>query len=140
MFDLDKWQEIFSTIKKNRLRTFLTGFSVAWGIFMLIVLLGSGYGLENGVRKEFEGDAMNYLWVSPGRTSTAYKGMKPGRRITLTNEDRTKLHDLQYVDKSSGRLTVWRNNTVAYKSEYGAYDIVAIHPAYGDLESLRITK
>ncbi len=140
MFDLDKWQEIFSTIRKNRLRTFLTGFSVAWGIFMLIVLLGSGYGLENGVRKEFEGDAMNYLWVSPGVTSTAYKGMKPGRRIRLTNEDRVKLHDLDYVDKSSGRLTVWRNNTVAYKSEYGAYDIVAIHPAYGDLESLRVTK
>ncbi|MBU2650236.1 MAG: ABC transporter permease [Bacteroidetes bacterium] len=138
MFDTDKWQEILSTINKNKLRTFLTGFSVAWGIFMLIILLGSGYGLENGVRKEFEGDAVNYLWVNPGITSVPYKGMKPGRFISFTNEDHESFSNVDGIDKSSARISVRHNNLVQYKSEYGNYDIVGIHPAYGDLEKLKL--
>jgi putative ABC transport system permease protein len=140
MFDLDKWQEIYSTISKNKLRTFLTGFSVAWGIFMLIILLGSGYGLENGVRKEFEDDAANTLWVNQGVTSMSYKGYKPGRFIQFRNEDYDQTKTLKDVDHISGRFTIWENNTLSYKNEYGSFDIFCIHPDYGVVESLNPTK
>jgi len=138
MFDLDKWQEIFETISKNKLRTFLTGFSVAWGIFMLIILLGSGYGLENGVKLEFEGDAVNYLSIRGGTTSKAHKGMKPGRRIDLKNEDLSILSGLSFVDKTSTRSRLWRINTVNYKSEYGTFDIFAVTPNYGEVEKVEL--
>ncbi|HSG68457.1 MAG TPA: ABC transporter permease [Bacteroidales bacterium] len=140
MFDIDKWQEIFSTIRKNKLRTVLTGFSVAWGIFMLIILLGSGYGLENGVRQEFSGDAVNYLSINAGITSMPYKGMKPGRRLRFTNEEKKELGSLSGVDKSSGRSSVWSNNTLSYKNEYGTFDIFAVSPDYKHVESLIMLK
>lgn len=135
MFDLDKWQEIYSTIRKNKLRTFLTGFSVAWGIFMLIVLLGSGYGLENGVRKEFEDDATNTLWVNQGITSIAYKGYKPGRFIRFTNKDYDNTKKVENVEYISGRFSIWENNTLSYKNEFGSFDIFCTHPDYGKVES-----
>lgn len=140
MFDFDKWQEIYSTISKNKLRTFLTGFSVAWGIFMLIILLGSGYGLENGVRKEFEGDAENTIWVNQGVTSLAYKGYKPGRFIQFTNADYDGTKTMKDVEYISGRFTIWENNTLNYKSEYGSFDIFCSHPGYGNVENLQAFK
>jgi len=139
MFDLDKWQEIFSTIRKNKLRTFLTGFSVAWGIFMLIVLLGSGYGLENGVKREFEGDAVNYISINSGITSMAYKGMKPGRLLRFENDDKAMLGNIDDVDKSSSRSFVFNGQNLSYKTEYGSFDIFAITPEYYYVESLDIT-
>lgn len=138
MFDLDKWQEIFETIKKNKLRTILTGFSVAWGIFMLIILLGSGYGLENGVRKEFSGDAVNYLSINGGVTSKPYKGMKPGRFIQFENEDHDILNGLSNVEMSSSRSRLWQINTINYKNEYGTFDVFAISPDYRYVEDLEM--
>lgn len=136
MFDIDKWQEIFSTIRKNKLRTFLTGFSVAWGIIMLVILLGSGYGLENGVKKEFEGDAVNYISINPGMTSKPYKGIKPGTFISFTNEDRDILAAINGVTGSSARTRIFGNTVLSYKNEYGTYDIFAVHPEYSQVESL----
>ena len=141
MFDLDKWQEIFETIRKNKLRTILTGFSVSWGIFMLIILLGSGNGLQNGVLDQFKRDAVNSIWIYSGRTSMAFSGMQPGRRIQFTNEDynRTKDSGLD-VDKISSRFSIYRNNLISYKSEYVTYNIIAVHPDTEALENTTNTK
>jgi putative ABC transport system permease protein len=139
MFDIDKWQEIFATIRKNKLRTFLTGFSVAWGIFMLIILLGSGRGLENGVRIQFERDATNSIWIYRGQTSMPYKGLKPGRRIQFTNEDYDySKREIKNIENLSARLSVFRQRNISYKSEYGNYDIVAVHPGTKVLENVEI--
>jgi putative ABC transport system permease protein len=140
MFDLDKWQEIFSTIRKNKLRTLLTGFSVAWGIFMLIILLGSGYGLENGVKREFTGDAVNYLSINGGITSMPYKGMKAGRFLQFTNEEKEQLGALKGVERSSGRSGIRSDNTLSYKNEYGTFDVFSVSPDYKYVESLIMLK
>ncbi len=132
------WYEIFSTIKKNRLRTFLTAFSVFWGIFMLLILLGAGKGLENGIKEEFKGDAVNSVWIYPGQTSVAYEGMKPGRRIRLNNEDYEYIvRTTDYADKTSGRLYIGNEN-ISYKGEYGAYNIITVHPGTEFIEEANV--
>src|SRR5690606_16884548 len=92
MFDLDKWQEILGTMQKNKLRTFLTAFGVFWGIFMLVLLLGAGKGLENGVYNRFGAGAKNSIYVWTGKTALAHQGMSPGREIKLTNQDLASVH------------------------------------------------
>jgi putative ABC transport system permease protein len=137
MFDLDKWQEIFATIKKNKLRTFLTGFSVAWGIFMLIILLGSGNGLQNGVEYQFKADATNTLWLHPGSTTMAYKGMKPGRQINFTNEDYTFVKDnIPGVAEISARYYMWQNRIISYKKQFGSFDLICVHPDMQVIEKI----
>ncbi len=137
MFDIDKWQEIFATIGKNRLRTFLTGFSVAWGIFMLIVLLGTGTGLENGVKFQFSRDAVNSLWFNGGKTANAYRGLQPGRDIRFTNADHKLLDDgYKQVESLTSRLNLWDINQVNYKNKYGTFSVRACN--YGMVYSEKI--
>jgi putative ABC transport system permease protein len=139
VFDTDKWQEIFGTMKKNKMRTILTGFSVAWGIFMLIILLGSGNGLENGVKSAFEGDATNTFWINAGQTSIPYKGMKAGRLIRLTNEDYELVRrETPNIERISSRLTIWQNNIISYRNQYVNYDIIGCHHDYGYYETLEL--
>ena len=137
MFDLDKWQEIFATIRKNKLRTFLTGFSVAWGIFMLIVLLGSGNGLQNGIEYQFKADATNTIWLYPGSTTMAYKGMKPGRQINFTNEDYTFVKEnIPGVEEISARYYFWENRIISYKKQFGSFDLICVHPDMQVIEKI----
>lgn len=122
MFDIDKWQEIFATIKKNRLRTVLTGFSVAWGIFMLIILLGTGNGLGNGVKFQFSRDAVNSVWFNNGRTSIAFEGIQHGRDIRLNNEDYNaiKLNNKE-IEYLTPRLQLWDVEQFNYKNKFGSF-------------------
>ena len=139
MFDVDVWQEIFSTIKKNKLRTFLTGFSVAWGIFMLMILLGSGNGLQNGVKEQFADNSVNIMWMWTGETSMPYHGLKEGRPIKFKNDDYTflkeKSEDLEMV---SSRFYLPGNIMYTYKNEYGSFETSSCHPALKEMEKVVI--
>jgi putative ABC transport system permease protein len=136
MFDLDTWQEIYFTIKQNKLRTFLTAFSVSWGIFMLVLLLGAGDGLENGVRYQFRDVATNSIWVMPGQTSMPYKGMKSGRRIQLTNEDYNTIYgNVPEIDHMTGRFWVNGEFTVRYRDKYSAFDLMGCSPGHMYIEN-----
>lgn len=140
MFDLDRWDEIFETIRKNKLRTFLTGLSVASGIFILVVLLGVGEGMRNGIAREFEQDASNLIYVWPGVTSKEYKGLNPGRRIQMKNDDYNQLL-LLFGDKLDKTASTYQNwgMVLNYGKESGSYEVRGSFPAYQELESLTLS-
>lgn len=128
MFDYDKWQEIFITIRKNKLRTFLTGFSVAWGIMMLVILLAAGQGLYNGANAQFMKDEPNSLWISGGRTTMAFKGYKTNRNIQLDNRDFNEVSKgYNAITQASASYNIW-GAQVIYGKEAGNYEIRAVHP------------
>jgi putative ABC transport system permease protein len=136
MFDLERWQEIFDTIRKNKLRTFLTGLSVASGIFILVILLGFGQGMQNGVAKEFEEDASTSVWVWPGVTTKQYKGLNPGRRIQLRNENYDFAARLleDEIENKSPRYFV-RNASVNYGKESLAYGVQGVSHQFQFIEN-----
>ncbi|WP_282132148.1 ABC transporter permease [Cellulophaga baltica] len=125
MFDLERWQEIFDTIRKNKLRTFLTGLSVASGIFILVILLGFGQGMQNGIAKEFESDSATSIWIWTETTQKAYKGLNPGRQIQFRDEDYTTIvdkMDLTLDQKSAFYLP--QNITTTYKDDALIYRVM----------------
>lgn len=136
MFDLERWQEIFETISKNKLRTFLTGLSVASGIFILVILLGIGEGMKNGISQEFEQDAANILYVWTGLTSKEHKGLNPGRRIQMKNEDYQIIAE-KHQDELEYRSSVYRiwNGLVNYNRESGSYRVEGVLPDFQFLEN-----
>ena len=136
MFDLERWQEIFDTIRKNKLRTFLTGLSVASGIFILVILLGFGQGMQNGIAKEFEEDAATSVWVWPGVTTKQYKGLNPGRRIQLRNENYNFSAALleDEIENKSPRFFV-RNTTMNFSKESLAYAVQGVSAQFQFIEN-----
>ena len=136
MFDVERWQEIFEAISKNKLRTFLTGLSVASGIFILVILLGIGEGMRNGISSEFENDASNILYIWTGVTSKEYKGLNPGRNITMKNDDYNYV-TTKYEDELEYKSSIYRiwNGIVNYKKESGSYRVEGVWPDYQFLEN-----
>ena len=131
-------QEIFATMAKNKLRTVLTGLSVAWGIFMLVILLGSANGLLNGVTNQFRDDAINSIWVWTDVTSMPYKGMNAGRQIKLLNEDYDHIaNDYPQAKELTSRYGMW-NTPVVFGKEYGNYNVRGVHPDHVYLENSKI--
>ncbi len=140
MFDVERWQEIFETIGKNKLRTFLTGLSVASGIFILVILLGFSSGIQKGVKTQFEQDATNSIRIGTRVTSKGYKGLNPGRRIQLRNADFEELNRL-YGDKlefKTALYNVW-GSQVSYKGETGNYRLEGANPDQQFIENASLT-
>jgi putative ABC transport system permease protein len=139
MFDIDKWQEIFGTIRKNKLRTILTAFSVAWGIFILIILLAAGQGLRNGAQSQFGNDATNSIWIEGGKTSMPYMGYKPGRSIQLTNTDYFNIRKkIDGIDRTSAVYKPWESKVLSYKNEHAAFKVRTCAPDHSILERLKL--
>ena len=123
MFDLDRWQEIFSSIRSNVLRTVLSGFTVALGLYIFIVLFGIGNGLQNAFQEGFTRDAQNLISISTGRTTIAFDGLQSDREVTLNNEDYDAIinSDPEKVQFSTPRYST--NLMVKYGKESGTYQI-----------------
>ncbi len=141
MFDIERWQEIFDTIRKNKLRTFLTGLSVASGIFILVILLGFGQGMQNGIKHEFQQDAETSVWVWSGTTSKGYKGMNPGRQIQLRNENYENSSTIfkEYIEYRSPRIFV-RDVTVNYGNEALVYGVRGVSAQFQQIENAKMSE
>jgi len=141
MFNIERWQEIFEAIAKNKLRTFLTGVSVASGIFILVILLGVGKGLENGIAKQFERDAAGIIEVWSGVTAKEYKGLNPGRQIQFHNSDYSMSVQKfgNQLEKKASTYNFW-NGQVAYGKETGNYQYRGVYPDYQFIENATMSE
>ena len=143
IFDRDNWQEIAHTLKQNKLRSFLTAFGVFWGIFLLLIMLGAGKGLQNGAMDDFSNRATNslYIWTRP--TTIPYKGFPIGRRFYFDNEDiealRQNIPEIQHLgprNQIGGHRGV---ANVARGLKDGAFSISGDYPEYRLIQLLEIT-
>ena len=142
LIDLDHWQEIKATLLRNRLRTLLTAFGVFWGIFLLMVMLGSGSGLRNGVMQGFAGSATNSFFVWTQRTQKAYAGLPAGRRLQMTNGDvvaiREKVAEAELVVPRNQLGGFGGGNNVSRGRRSGAFSVMGDHPEIQRIQSLRV--
>lgn len=129
-------QEIIASLKHNKLRTVLTGLSVSWGIFILIVLLGAGNGLKNGVASNFSDRATNTVQMWSGKSSLPFKGLKSGRSLNFSERQLTDIDD-QLVEADGETGVIEKHLTITNKSEFGSYSINGVSPKYSHIYNLK---
>jgi putative ABC transport system permease protein len=141
MFSLDRWREIGATLVENKLRTVLTTVAMSWGIFMLVVLLGVGNGLEHGAASGFAGSATNSIWIFGGQTSVPHNGMPIGRRIFFDNQDVALAAARPEVDHWTGRFRITNDGAdlrVRVGAKVSSFPVRAVHPGDQAVELLTI--
>ena len=137
IFDFDTWQEIFGSIAKNKTRTIITVIGVLWGIFIYITLSGAAKGLDNGFEREFQGMAMNSMFVWAQSTSIPYNGFKIGRKPNLKLKDveilRNRVPEIKYIVPRNSRGSFSGGNpaSIVRNNNSGSYAI------YGDFPEFR---
>jgi putative ABC transport system permease protein len=145
LMDVEKWQEIFDTLRRHKLRTALTAFGVYWGIFMLTVMLGAGRGLENGVKDGFPPVPNSVFIWSQGVTQLPYQGLPTGRQIQLQADDLDAIRrNVATVDMVKGQnyVGLWGGSApyTVYKSKNGAYSVQGGFAGIETLQSMRIVE
>ena len=139
IFDADTWQEIWATLRRNKLRAFLTACGVFWGIFMLIVMLGIGNGLRHGVTNSLGGLAMHSVYVWSQRTSLPFAGLQPGRNVKFTNLDTEAIAAIPGVEHVAPRLQLggWREGVnVARGMKTSNFNVTGDVPEFQRVEPM----
>ena len=140
MFDLDRWREIFQSINKNKLRSIMSGFTVAFAILLFTLLFGVVSGLKNTFEGAFVDNAVNSMFVRVWKTTKPFNGLQSGRRIQLKNPDYDYIAEKydSKIDLMTARI--FKNFSISYKNKQDNYSITAVHPDHQFLEKTIITE
>lgn len=134
---MDFWREIFMALSRNKLRTFLTGFAISWGIFILIVLLAAGNGLMNGVSEEFSDQSTNVYMIYGGETSIPFKGHGTNRSIMFTDKDIRFLEtEVKEVDQVSPRI--YQSGFANFGDKSGSIIVQGVRPVFKDIDNVKM--
>lgn len=137
---MDSLQEILYTLRQNKLRTLLTAFGVFWGIFMLILLLGAGQGLQHGMERRFTNDMSDSIWIFTGKTSVPYKGLAVDRQIQLTESDMTAIRQqipgVRFLSAENA-LGSFRQSDILvnYRKRSGSFGVLGVADEYFDIKA-----
>ncbi len=140
MIIIDTLQEILFTLRKNKLRTLLTAFGVFWGIFMLILLLGAGKGMQNGIKQGFTSDAQNSVWIWARKTSIPYQGLSVGRNIHFTEADvlalKKEIPEILHIAAENPLGSVNRADIlIKYKNRTESYGVFGVSDSYFEIKN-----